>query len=50
MNKLNWPAGFVIVAIIFAGAFIYNKPNGAAFGSNGTIKAAGQHNCPPAGR
>ncbi len=26
MNKLNWPTAFVIVAIIFAGAFIYNKP------------------------
>ena len=26
MNKLNWPTAFVIVAIIFAGAFVYNEP------------------------
>ncbi|MBH67281.1 MAG: hypothetical protein CMM58_02900 [Rhodospirillaceae bacterium] len=25
MNTLNWPTAFVIVAIIFAGAFVYNK-------------------------
>ena len=33
MNKLNWPTAFVIVAIIFAGAFVYNIPTGA-IGSN----------------
>ena len=32
MNTLNWPTAFVIVSIIFAGAFIYNKPTGATFG------------------
>ena len=32
MNKLNWPTAFVIVAFIFAGAFVYNKPIGAALG------------------
>jgi hypothetical protein len=37
MNKLNWPTAFVITAIIFAGAFIYNKPTTAAFGSDGMI-------------
>ncbi len=26
MNKLNWPTAFVIVVIIFAGAFVYNTP------------------------
>ena len=41
MNKLNWPTAFVITAIIFAGAFIYNKPTTAAFGSDGTIVATG---------
>ena len=40
MNKLNWPTAFVIVAIIFAGAFVYNKPTGAAFGSDGMISAS----------
>ena len=37
MTKLNWPTAFVIVALIFAGAFVYNKPTGAAFVSNETI-------------
>lgn len=37
MNKLNWPTAFVITAIIFAGAFIYNKPTDAAFGSDEMI-------------
>ena len=32
MNKLNWPTAFVIVAIIFAGAFVYSKPIEAALG------------------
>ena len=35
MNKLNWPTAFVIAAIIFAGAFIYNTPTGAGLGSDG---------------
>ena len=39
MNKLNWPTAFVIVAIIFAGAFVYNKPTTAAFGSNEMISS-----------
>ena len=34
MNKLNWPTAFVIVAIIFAGAFVYNKPTDAGLGSD----------------
>ena len=43
MNKLNWPAAFVIVAIIFAGAFVYNKPTDAGLGSDaGMTKAVGQ--------
>ena len=29
MNKLNWPKAFVIVAIIFASAFVYKTPIGA---------------------
>ena len=33
MKKLNWPTAFVIVTVIFAGAFFYNKPTGA-IGSN----------------
>ena len=37
MNKLNWPTAFVITAVIFAGAFVYNKPIGAAFGSSEMI-------------
>ena len=45
MNKLNWPTAFVIVAIIFAGAFVYNKPIGAALGaSDGMIVKAGWQN------
>tara|TARA_B100001057_G_scaffold245848_1_gene246208 strand:+ start:248 stop:352 length:105 start_codon:yes stop_codon:yes gene_type:complete len=32
MNKLNWPTAFIITAIIFAGAFIYNKPIDASEG------------------
>jgi len=32
MNKLNWPTTFVIVAIIFAVAFVYSKLIGAALG------------------
>ena len=40
MNTLNWPTAFVIVAIIFAGAFVYNKPTTAAFGSDGMISAS----------
>mgnify|MGYP005737762857 CR=1 FL=1 len=34
MDKLNWPTAFVIVAIIFAGAFVYNKPTDAGLGSD----------------
>ena len=40
MNKLNWPTAFVIAAIIFAGAFVHNKPIGAAFRSDGMISAS----------
>ena len=29
MNKLNWLIAFVIVAIIFASAFVYKTPIGA---------------------
>ena len=29
MNKINWPKAFVIVAIIFASAFVYKTPIGA---------------------
>ena len=34
MNNLNWPTAFVIVAVIFAGAFVYNKPTGAVLGGS----------------
>ena len=37
MNKLNWPTAFIITAIIFAGAFIYNKPTDAGLGSSEMI-------------
>ena len=40
MNKLNWPTAFVIVAIIFAGAFVYNKPIGAALDARDGMIAA----------
>ena len=43
MNKLNWPTAFVIVAIIFAGAFFYNKPTDAGLGSSEMI-ASGEPN------
>ena len=29
-----WPAAFVIAVAICAGAFLYNKPSGAAFGAS----------------
>ena len=35
MNNLNWPTALVIISIIFAAAFIYNKPIDAGFGSDG---------------
>ena len=46
MNKLNWPTAFVIVvAIIFAGAVVYNKPIGAALGArDGMIANTGYKN------
>jgi hypothetical protein len=37
MNNLNCPTAFVITAIIFAGAFIDNKPTTAAFESDGMV-------------
>ena len=45
MSKLNWPTAFVIVAIIFAGAFVYNKPiDAAASTGGGMIAASGYKN------
>ena len=41
MNKLNWPTAFVIVALIFAGAFVYNKPTGAVLGGSAGMISGG---------
>jgi hypothetical protein len=38
MNKLNWPTALVITAIIFVGAFVYNKPIDAGASSAGVIE------------
>jgi hypothetical protein len=40
MNKLNWPTAFVIVSVIFSGAFIYNKSIDSAFESDGDMISA----------
>ena len=37
MNNLNWPTALVIIAVIFAGAFVYNKPTDAGFDSDGMV-------------
>ena len=39
INTLNSPIALVIVAFIFAGAFVYNKPTDAAFGSDDGVIA-----------
>lgn len=41
MNNLNWPTAFVIVAVIFAGAFVYNKPTGAVLGGSAGMISGG---------
>ena len=37
---MNWPIAFVFAVAICAGAFLYNKPSEAAFGSSHDVAVA----------